>query len=75
MLRCFFEIGADEALFEGLYISRKQELCEQYMGTISGSVFIARRMLMDLPLQNARYQLTELVGREAESFSVFIGRQ
>ena len=22
MLRCFFEIGADEALFEGLYISR-----------------------------------------------------
>ena len=32
MLRCFFEIGADSSLFDGLYISQKSELCEKYMG-------------------------------------------
>ena len=28
MLQCFFEIGCDPALFDGLAISREQELCE-----------------------------------------------
>ena len=32
MFRCFFEIGADASLFEGLAISREIELCEQHMG-------------------------------------------
>ena len=32
MLRSFFEIGADPALFEGLEISKETALCEQYMG-------------------------------------------
>lgn len=32
MLKCFFEIGGNKALFEGLYISQKKNLCEQYMG-------------------------------------------
>ena len=32
MLRHFFEIGADSALFEGLYISENPALCEAYMG-------------------------------------------
>ena len=32
MLRCFFEIGADPSLFEGLYISGNKELCKTYMG-------------------------------------------
>ncbi len=32
MFRCFFEIGADASLFEGLDISRERELCEQHMG-------------------------------------------
>ena len=30
MLRSFFEIDADESLFDGLYITKNKELCEQY---------------------------------------------
>lgn len=36
MLRSFFEIDADESLFDGLYITKNKELCEEYMGKISG---------------------------------------
>ena len=32
MLRSFFEIGSDAGLFQGLYISQNQVLCERYMG-------------------------------------------
>lgn len=32
MLKSFFEIGADAALFEGLYIAKNKELCDAYMG-------------------------------------------
>ena len=32
MLRALFEVGAEANLFDGLYISHKKELCEQYMG-------------------------------------------
>lgn len=31
MLRSFFEIGADESLFDGLYISKNKALCEEYL--------------------------------------------
>ena len=32
MLKCFFEIGSDKALFDGLEISRETQLCEEYQG-------------------------------------------
>ena len=32
MLRCFFEIGQDASLFDGLQISGQTDLCEKYMG-------------------------------------------
>lgn len=32
MLKSFFEIGCNKALFDGLKIAQEQELCEQYMG-------------------------------------------
>ena len=32
MLKYFFEIGSDPALFEGLEISKEKQLCEEYMG-------------------------------------------
>ena len=31
MLKYFFEIGTDQTLFDGLYISQNQEFCEEYM--------------------------------------------
>ena len=32
MLKNFFEIGADSTLFDGLYISQNEKMCEEYMG-------------------------------------------
>ena len=32
MLKSFFEIGTDKSLFDGLYISKNKELCDEYMG-------------------------------------------
>ena len=32
MLKCFFEIGCDKALFDGLQISKETSLCDEYMG-------------------------------------------
>ena len=32
MLKAFFEIGSDPSLFNGLAISREQEICESYQG-------------------------------------------
>ena len=31
MIKSFFEIGTDKRLFDGLYISSKKEMCEEYM--------------------------------------------
>ena len=31
MLCSFFEYGADKTLFDGLYISQNQKLCDEYM--------------------------------------------
>ncbi len=32
MFQCFFEIGTDPHIFDGLEITKETELCEQYMG-------------------------------------------
>ena len=32
MLRQFLEIGTNPALFDGLYISNNQDLCQEFMG-------------------------------------------
>ena len=32
MLKCFFEIDCDKSLFDGLYITENEGLCEMYMG-------------------------------------------
>ena len=67
MLRYFFEIGTDKALFEGLYISRNEELCEEYLGKYP-VVFISLKNVDGLTFEDAKYQLVELIGIEAERF-------
>ena len=67
MLRYFFEIGADSSLFDGLYISQKSELCEKYMGKFP-VLFLSLKNVDGLTFEDARYHLTELVGREASRF-------
>ena len=67
MLRNFFEIGTDPLLFDGLYISRKKELCEAYLGKYP-VVFLSLKNAEGLSFEEAKYQLAELIGMEAERF-------
>lgn len=39
MLKYFFEIGNDQAIFEGLEISKDKELCDQYQGKPQGRTY------------------------------------
>lgn len=67
MLRYFFEIGTDRTLFDGLYISRNKVLCEEYLGKFP-VVLISLKNVDGLTFEEAKYQLIELVGMEAERF-------
>ena len=68
MLKNFFEIGTDRALFEGLFISDNKELCEKYMGKYP-VIFLSMKGVDGLSFEAARYRLTELIGVEAERFA------
>lgn len=67
MLRYFFEIGTDRTLFDNLYISSKQELCDQYMGQFP-VIFLSLKNVDGLTFGDAVYQFIDLVGMEAERF-------
>ena len=32
MLKCFFEIGGDKSIFDGLKVAEDKQLCDTYMG-------------------------------------------
>lgn len=67
MLKSFFEIGADSALFEGLYISRNKQLCEEHMGKYP-VIFLSLKNVEGLNFEAAKYQMLELVAKEAGHF-------
>ena len=67
MLKCFFEIGTDPSLFEGLYISECTKLCEEYQGRYP-VVSISLKGVEGLNYESARIRLTQVVGREAGRF-------
>lgn len=67
MLRYFFEIGTDKTLFDGLYISQNQKLCEEYLGKYP-VVFLSLKNVDGLTFEKAVYRLKELIGVEAERF-------
>ena len=67
MLKSFFEIGADPALFEGLYISGNRKLCEEHMGKYP-VIFLSLKNVEGLNFEAAKYQMIELVAKEAGHF-------
>lgn len=67
MLKSFFEMGADESLFDGLYISGNKELCDKYMGKYP-VIFLSLKSAEGRSFDDARYMITELIGIEAERF-------
>lgn len=67
MLRYFFEIGTDKSLFDGLYISRNQQLCEEYLGKFP-VIFVSLKDVDALTFEQARYSLIVRVAKEASRF-------
>lgn len=64
MLKSFFEIGMDPALFEGLEISRETEICERYMGQYP-VISISLKDVEGIDFRTAYDMLGSIIGEEA----------
>ena len=69
MLRTFFEIGRDQTLFDGLAISERQDLCEEYMGKFP-VVFMTLKGVDGLNFESAYGMLCEIICDEARRLRV-----
>ena len=67
MLKCFFEVGGNPALFEGLKISQEKSLCEEYMGKFP-VISISLKSVDGLDVQAATAALRRVIGNEALRF-------
>ena len=67
MLKSFFEIGADSALFDGLYIANNKKLCEEHMGKYP-VIFLSLKSVEGNDYESAKRKLIELIAQEAERF-------
>ena len=67
MLKCFFEIGADKALFDDLKIAQEKELCEQYQGQFP-VIFLSLKSVDGLTFESAAAAMRTVVGNEAARF-------
>ena len=71
MLKSFFEIGAEPALFDGLAISKEAALCETYMGKFP-VVFVSLKGVDGLTFKQAIDRLKEIIGIESERFGFLL---
>ena len=67
MLKSFFEIGGDKALFDGLDILKEEELCEKYMGKFP-VMWISLKSVEGPNYQAACGALRSVIGMEALRF-------
>ena len=67
MLQCFFEIGNNPALFDGLKIARERELCEEYMGKFP-VISISLKSVDGRSFRSASVALRTVIGDEARRF-------
>ena len=67
MLKYFFEIGADPSLFDGLNISRNDQLCKEHMGKYP-VIFLTLKNVDGLDFQEAKQRFVDLIGTEAARF-------
>ncbi len=63
MLKCFFEIGTDEKLFDGLAVSKEKALCEKYTGKFP-VVFVSLKDVDGLTFETAYQSLCQLLVAE-----------
>ena len=67
MLKCFFEIGSDPSVFDGLKIMQEKNLCEAYMGKFP-AISISLKSVDGLNFESASVALRTLIGNEARRF-------
>ena len=68
MLKSFFDIGTDEALFDGLYISGNKELCDEYMGKYP-VIFLSLKGAEGLTYEEAFEAFVRIMGKEVNRVS------
>ena len=73
MLKCFFEIGTDQSLFDGLYISKNKALCDAYMGKYP-VISISLKGVNADSYENARSLLKRIVMEEAKMHRIIMSR-
>ena len=71
MLKYFFEIGADPSLFDGLNISRNEQLCKEHMGKYP-VIFLTLKNVDGLDFQEAKQRFIDLIGTEASRFRFLV---
>lgn len=64
MLKCFFEIGGDKSIFDGLTVSQDKTLCEMYMGKYP-VVFVSLMGVDGLTFEDAYERLRVVIRSEA----------
>lgn len=67
MLKSFFEVGGDPALFDGLKISREKELCANYQGKFP-VISISLKSVDGRSFSSASAALRTVIGNEAMRF-------
>ena len=68
MLKSFFDIGTDKALFDGLYISDNKELCDEYMGKYP-VIFLSLKGVEGLTYEEAFEAFVSIMGKEVNRVS------
>lgn len=68
MLKSFFDIGTDKALFDGLYISGNKELCDEYMGKYP-VIFLSLKDVEGLTYEEAFEAFVRIMGKEVNRVS------
>ena len=67
MLKCFFEIGSDPALFEGLKIIQEKDLCRDYLGQFP-VISVSLKSVDGLNFEAAAAALRTVIGNTALQF-------
>ena len=71
MLKCFFEIGSDKALFDGLEISRETQLCEEYQGKFP-VISITLKGATGRTFDEVKRMLRNIIATEAMRFQFLV---
>ena len=71
MLQSFFEIGADEGMFEGLAINKDTKLCTNYMGKYP-VIAISLKSVDRIKFEDAYKKLQDIIIEEASRFQFLL---